>query len=81
MKNNSINFVVRTINGTFMSETFTMNGLDFETLYIDDAKKFSSREEAENYIHNNGFDTNFCYVAEVEEEADVDDESRDGLFR
>ena len=59
-------FVLKTVNGNFMSEIYTMNGLDFETMYQADAKKFDTKEEAEEFIKESGFADNFIFVVEAE---------------
>ena len=48
-----------------MSEIYYMTGKDFETLYPSDAKKFDSKEEAELFIKESGFDENFVHVTEL----------------
>lgn len=59
-------FVLKTANGNFMSEIYTMNGLDFETMYQADAKKFDTKEEAEQFIEESGFAADFIFVVETE---------------
>ena len=58
-------FVLKTVNGNFMSEIYTMNGLDFETMYQADAKKFDTKKEAEDFIKEAGFADDFIFVVEA----------------
>lgn len=58
-------FILRTSNGNFMSEIYTMNGLDFETQNQSDAKKFDSNEEAQSFINESNFDEKNIWVQKV----------------
>lgn len=58
-------FAIKTANGKYVSEIYTLNGLDFEILHMEDAKKFSSLEDAEKFIEAEGIDANFCNIVEV----------------
>jgi len=58
-------FILKTTSNKFMSEIYYMTGKDFETLYPSDAKKFDSKEEAELFIKESGFDENFVHVTEL----------------
>lgn len=59
------NFILKTSNGKFMSDIYYMTLQDFETLHPADAKTFASREEAEAFIKEAGFDENFVYAIEL----------------
>lgn len=58
-------FVIQTANGNYMSEVFTLNGLDFETRHLSDAKTFRTQQAAEEFINRSGFDRNFVFVSEI----------------
>lgn len=61
-------YILATANGKYMSEIYTMNGLDFETLYEVDAKKFDTLEEANEFILESAFDTNFIWPQKIAED-------------
>lgn len=58
-------FILKTSNGKFMSEIYYMTLKDFETLHVADAKKFDSKEEAESFIKEAGFNEDFVYPIEL----------------
>lgn len=58
-------FILKTTSNKFMSEVYYMTLKDFKTLYPADAKKFDTKEEAEQFIKESGFDENFVYAIEL----------------
>jgi hypothetical protein len=59
-------FILKTASGKFMSEIYTLNRLDFETIYENDAKKFDSIDEANSFIKDSGFDKEFIWPVKFE---------------
>lgn len=64
-------YVITTTNGKFVSNDYFLNGLDFETNNIEDARIFEDEYEANEVIDSNGWDRNFLSV-EIAETITVD---------
>jgi len=58
-------FAIATTTGNYMSEIYTQNGLDFETMYQEQAKLFDTKKEAEEFIIAAELNTNFVYIIEL----------------